>query len=106
MAQTDVVCNFHMQIKVSKMHFNKDEKLILIRDSHPVKIAVGFEHLCVYRIHSNYSNKISDRCCILNVQGFNLLSLKSSGASKLSVNLQNLLTIFHQYFLVCCLQMN
>ena len=84
-------------IKVSKIHFNQDQKLSLTRDSHPVKTAVGFEHYCAYKIRSN-SNKISDRCRILNVQGFNLLLLKFSGTSKLSVNLQNLLTVFPKFF--------
>ena len=91
------MCIFHMQIKVSKLHFNQSQKLILTRNSRPVKAAVGFEHLCVYKIRSN-SNKISDRDRILNERDFNFLWLPNNGAykKKLPVNLENLLIIFPQ----------
>ena len=39
--RTEVMCIFHIQIKVSKLHFNQDQKLIFTRDSRAVKAAVG-----------------------------------------------------------------
>ena len=61
------MCIFHIQIKVSKLHFNQDQKLILTRDS--VKAAVGTN---AKKIRSN-PNKISDQYRILNERGFNLI---------------------------------
>ena len=52
------MCIFHIQIKVSKLHFNQDQKLILTRDSRPEKNSRWY--LCEYKIRSN-SNKISDQ---------------------------------------------